>query len=97
MPDFSLLFAKARALGNPLLAAAVIAGTVAWAARGIVDGNAVSLATTAATVARLDSNTVKRAEFDALVLEFRRYAANGDSTNRLLRRFICASHREICP
>lgn len=95
MPDTILptLLAKAKVLGGPIVAVFLIGGSAGWFARG----ERASAQTLAASVARLDSNTVKRPEFNALVGELRHYAARGDSTNALLRRFVCRSYRDICP
>lgn len=84
---------KAKIVGGPIVAGLLLGMSAGWYARG-ERSTAINLA---ATVARLDSNTVKRPEFDRLVLEFRVYAARGDSTNALLRRFICVKSPAICP
>jgi hypothetical protein len=95
MPDalISTLLAKAKSLGGPIAAAALIGLSVGWYAHG----ERTTADNLASQVSRLDSGTVKRPEFDRLVVEFRYYAARGDSTNALLRRFICRSQPTICP
>lgn len=85
--------AKAKVIGGPIVVGVCLGISAGWYAHG--ERSAAD--NLAATVARLDSNTVKRPEFDTLVREFRVYAARGDSTNALLRRFICRSQPTICP
>lgn len=95
MPDaiISALITKAKVLGGPIAAALLLGLTAGWYAHG-ERSTATALA---ATVARLDSSTVKRSEFDALVVELRRYAERADTTSALLRRYLCRSQPTICP
>lgn len=89
----TFLLAKLKVVGGPIAAGAIFGATVAWYARG-ERSTADQLAR---EVRRIDDATVKRPEFDALVGEFRRYAVRGDSTNALLRRYICREQPAICP
>src|ERR1041385_4437722 len=48
-------------------------------------------------VAQLDSATVKLPQFERVVERLEAVAARQDSTNALLRRFICREQPTICP
>jgi len=95
MPDaiISTLIAKAKVLGGPIAAALLLGLTAGWYARG----ERTTATALAATVARLDSNTVKRPEFSLALARLEAVALRQDSTNALLRRFICRSQPTICP
>jgi hypothetical protein len=95
MPDaiLSTLLAKAKVFGGPIAACLLIGVSAGWFARG----ERATANTLAATVARLDSNTVKRPEFERTLLRLEAVAVRQDSTNALLKRFICRSAPTICP
>lgn len=97
MPDsviLSTLLSKARALGGPILGFALFAAAAGWALRGTV-ADADQLRRTVAT---LDSSTVKKEDFRLLQRDVRDTRVIAESTNALLRRFICRSYpRGICP
>ena len=106
MPELTLstLISKARAIGGPYLAAALLCVGAGYFLRGTVEAQS----TTNAAVARLDSVAIKREEFNSTIVQLRAdlngavqrigdVAQRQDSTNKLLRRFICRSQPPICP
>ena len=96
MPDtvIASLLTKARAFGGPFLAAAMLCAAAGWALRGNVAG-ADQLR---ARVANLDTTTVRKEDFRTLQRDVRDTRVLAESTNVLLRRFICRSYpRGICP
>lgn len=48
-------------------------------------------------VAQLDSVAVKQPQFERVVERLEAVAARQDSTNALLRRFICREQPTVCP
>lgn len=94
------LLTKAKVLGGPLVGVLLLGMSAGWYARG-ERSTSENLAT---TVARLDSNTVKRPEFERAVIRLEAIvsrqdaaAVRQDSTNALLRRWICRAQPAVCP
>jgi hypothetical protein len=95
MPDLVLktLLVKAQAFLGPYFGIALVSFGIAWALRGkVADADVLR-----AAVARLDSTTVKKDTFALFVQEMRIVAAKQDSTNALLRRWICRGAPRLCP
>jgi hypothetical protein len=80
------LLAKARTLGGPFVAFALLSAAAGWALRGASEGQV----NTTASIARLDSTTVKRDTFALFVQEVR-------GELRLVRRYVCRQSPDLCP
>jgi hypothetical protein len=89
---FSLLPAL-KALVGPWGIALFLASLVGWNGRALAQAR-TDLVT---RVSQLDSATVKRPQFERTVERLEAVAARQDSTNALLRRYICRDAPTICP
>jgi hypothetical protein len=93
MPVVTALLSKAKALGGPFVALALLGAAGGWATRGVAEDQQ----DIAERVAQLDRTTVKRYEFERVLERLDRYAERSDSTSALLRRFLCRSQPALCP
>lgn len=86
------LLAKAKTL-SPMAAVLLMGISGGWYARG----QDTRMTKAEARIAVVDSASVKRHEFERVVDRLEAVASRQDSTNALLRRFICRSQPVVCP